>query len=191
MLQKERVGKIGTAWKFTQWAPDARTGIRRLKWADGIGEIRGPLETDRTAVEGIYTDMAWNLNNLTDEGESDLADVYFDDTAVRANTYARFYNDTLIEAETLSTAQNEMSGNGYGALTYARGTDWTVSGSVATGATKTLTASGGSIGPFTDMGLATVATGTSGLLIAYVALSQSRTLADGESLDVTPTVTVS
>lgn len=190
MLAVQSVGKLGTAWQFAQYRPDP-DGVRRLISAEGLGDFRGPREDDPAIIE-VRANIPLILNNLTDEGENDLVEVYFDDTAVRSALYARFYNDTAVETDTLTTITNEMSGNGYGALTYTRGTDWTVSGgSAAVGATKTLTASGGSIGPFTDMLLATVSTGTAGLAIAYVALSTSRTLADTETLDVTPTVTVS
>ena len=49
--------------------------------------------------------------------------------------------------------------------------------------TVTFTADGGSIGPVTKMFLCDVASGTAGLLIASRALSQERTLSDGESLE--------
>ena len=54
----------------------------------------------------------------------------------------------------------------------------------ATSKQLTFTASGGSIGPVTYAVIATTSDNT-GQLLAYAALSQSRTLASGESLTVT------
>lgn len=179
-----------TAWKFRHWsAPDDRDGLRRLTWANGIGDLkRGPKENDLIIPE-LFMGQPFQLNNLTNEGEQDFADVYFDDQAVRANLYIRGYNDTPLETDTLSTLTGEVTGTGYAALDYTRGTDWTAASGVATGATKTWTA-GGAWTAMTNVVIATVASGTAGLTIAYVALSATRTLANGETLDITPTVTV-
>ena len=183
-----------TAWKFRHCSAPDGDGVRRLKWMSGLGPNghdfgdRGPLETDPVFAR-LFDEANPLFNNLCDEGEADFVDVYFDTQAVRSALYIRGYNDTLIEAETQATAQNEQSGSGYSALTYTRNTDWTASGSVATGATKTWTATGAWIA-MTDIMLATTATGTAGLAIAYVALSATRTLANTETLDVTPTVTM-
>lgn len=140
-------------------------------------------------IPELFAEQPALLNNLTDQGEADIASVYFRNQAVRASLFLRAYNDTLLENETLSTAQNEVTGTGYAALTYTRNTDWSGSGSVANGATKVWTA-GGAWTPMTHVALATVGTGTAGLMINYVALSATRTLALSETLDVTPSVTV-
>lgn len=143
------------------------------------------LEADAIAEQG------WSSNSLADEGESDMLDVYFRNQTAPTNFYARLYNDTPVDTDTLATLTGEASGNGYGALTFARGTgDW---GAPAldsgdhqiTSGTKQFSASGGSWGPVTYAVLASAATGTAGLLINYAPLSQSRTLADGDSLDLT------
>jgi hypothetical protein len=179
-----------TAWKFRQWTrPDDRDGLRRLAWANGFGEFkRGPKETDLVIPE-LFGAQPFVLNNLTNEGEQDFADVYFDDQAVRSNLYVRGYNDTPVETDSLSDLTGEVTGTGYAALDYVRGTDWTAAAGAATGVTKTWTA-GGAWTAMTHVVVATVASGTSGLTISYVALSATRTLANGETLDVTPTVTI-
>jgi hypothetical protein len=177
-----------TAWKFRQWSAPERDGLRRLRWASSLGEFhRGPKETDLVIPE-LFEEQVAIVNNLTDQGENDMVRVYFGNQAVRASLFMRAYNDTLVESDTLSTATNEVSGTGYAALTYTRNTDWSVTGSVATGATKVWTA-GGAWTPMTFVALATVGTGTGGLMINYVPLSATRTLAASETLDVTPTVT--
>lgn len=192
----EVIGRLGlrgghpTAWKFRHWsAPDERKGQRRLKWSsmqDDYG-LYGPYESD-PIIGRLFEDQPFHVNNLANEGESDIVDVYFQDQAVRSALYIRGYNDTILETDTLSTVTGEVTGTGYAALTYTRGTDWTHAGSVVTGATKTWTA-GGTWTAMTHIGIGTVASGTSGLLIAYAALSATRTLANTETLDVTPVVT--
>jgi hypothetical protein len=124
---------------------------------------------------------------LADEGEIDILDVYFDDVAVRSSLFGRLYNDTPVETDTLATLVNEVSGTGYGAVTFARGTDWSDpaldSGDGMTSSTvKTFSASG-TWTAATVLVLATVASGTSGLHLAWVALSATRTLTNGDSLD--------
>jgi hypothetical protein len=150
----------------------------------------GPFADD-PALTSVLAEQTAFLNNLADQGEDDILDVYFNDQAVRASLYGRLTNATLGEASTPTTVDtSEPVGNGYGSVTYTRDTDWTPGVSVVTGAQKTYTASGGTIGPVTDFALTTDSTGTTGLLIAYVALSATRTLLDGDSLNVDATVTM-
>lgn len=175
---------IHTAYRFHQYDKD---GI--LKWASGIGDVysRGIEKYSPEHLEAL-NDAEYMLNNLADEGEQDILDVYFDDQAVRASLFLRLYNDTPVETDTLATLVNETSGTGYGAITVTRGTDWTNptldAGDMQTSMSqKTFTATG-TWTDATHMVLATVGTGTAGLLIAYVALSATRTLTNGDSLNV-------
>jgi len=128
-------------------------------------------------------------NMLHDEGEQFLCQVAFsEEQSVPANYYVGLDNrGSLAEADNLAALSGEPSGNGYSRQAVASdNTDFTVSQESgdyqALTKTVTFTASGGSIGPVTKMFLATSSDG-SGKLIASVALSQSRTLADGESLE--------
>jgi hypothetical protein len=129
-------------------------------------------------------------NALADEGEEAFLDVFLRGATAPATFYLRLYNDTPAETDGLADLTGEPSGNGYAAEELARSAvGWPTlaldSGDYqATSATVTYTASGGSIGPVTYCVLATTSDNT-GLLVSYAALSQSRTLADGESLDVT------
>ena len=140
----------------------------------------------------IRSDMLWTPNALTDEGEIDILDVYFDAQAVRAALYLRLYTDSgLAEADTLTTAVGEESAGGYGAITVTRGTDW--SAPSAAGGTSTVTKTFNATATWSalnSMVLATVATGDAGLLIAWVDLSATRSLVSGDSLDVDMTVTL-
>lgn len=185
---------IHTAYKFRQY-----DGSGKLLWASGLnaGDDGNPLASEKIyrGSEGeveVFRAQPWELNTLADEGEQDILDVYFDVQAVRTNLYGRLWNDTPVETDTMATLTGEVSGTGYGSVTFARGTDWGApaldSGDMmTTSTTKTFTA-GGTWTSATYITLDTVGSGTTGLLIAYVALSATRTLGNGETLDVSFTV---
>lgn len=130
------------------------------------------------------------INALADEGEQQILDVYLRGASAPSNFYLRLFNDTPAETDALSDLTGEPSGNGYSAETLtADSSGWPTlaldSGDYqATSDTVTFAASGGSIGPVTYVVLAT-STDSSGKLVAFAALSQTRTLADGEELDIT------
>lgn len=132
-------------------------------------------------------------NALADEGEQDILEVFYRAAAAPTEFYIRLFNDTPIETDGLTDLIGEPSGNGYAAQLVERSAvgfptsaldagDWQIASK-----TVTFTASGGAIGPVTHGVLATTSDNT-GRLNSFVALSQSRTLADGESLDVTITI---
>jgi len=132
-------------------------------------------------------------NALADEGERQMLEVYYRAENAPTTFYIRLYNDTPAETDGLADLTGEPSGNGYAAEEVERSStgfptietnsgDWQV-----VSKTVTFEASGGSIGPVTYAVLATTSDNT-GKLVAYVALSQSRTLAAGETLDVTITI---
>lgn len=130
------------------------------------------------------------LNDLADEGEKNMLETFFRAENAPTTFYLRLYNDTPAETDSLADLTGEPSGNGYSAKEIERSSvgfptveldsgDWRV-----VSKTVQFVASGGSIGPVTYMVLAT-SSDNSGKLIGYKALSQSRTLADGEKLDCT------
>lgn len=93
---------------------------------------------------------------------------------------------------TLALLTGEVTGTGYAAVDFVRDTDWTEptldAGDMRTASTvKTFTA-GGAWTAATYQILATVSSGTAGLLIIYAALAATRTLANGDTLDVSHTV---
>lgn len=131
----------------------------------------------------------WVVENaLADEGEGNMLDTYLRATSSPTTFYLALYNDTPVEADTMADLTGEPSGNGYARQEIERNsTGWPTlaldSGDfMATSKQVTFSASGGSWGPVTYMVLTTTASGTAGLLLAYVALSQSRTLQNGETL---------
>jgi len=174
-----------TAYKFRHWTLDP-DGERVLDWANGI-DLRGDriVKGSKQELEVIEAqDLI--LNALTNEGEVDILDVYFEDQAVRSSLYLRLYNDMPTESDTLATLTGEVSGTGYAGITVTRGTDWSAPAhdTGTTTSTKTFTA-GGTWTAASELVLATVASGTAGLFLASAALSQSRTLGNGDTLDVT------
>ena len=131
-------------------------------------------------------------NSLADEGEYMFLDVALRAGSAPSNYYLRLYNATPTDTSNLTSISTLEPGAtyGYAAQTVERSTTgWPTlaldSGDYrATSSTETFTASGGSWGPVTYCVLAT-STDSSGKLVSYVALSTSRTLAAGESLQVT------
>lgn len=173
---------FGTAQRFRHTR--VIEGERYVIWASGEGELLVPVGGD-SELELIH-DQIWKLNFLANQGEADMLDVYFDDVAVRSSLFLRLYNDTPVEADTLGDLVNEVSGSGYGAITVTRGTDWTDPGPGGTGTDMTTKqfAATGAWSAATFLVVATVGTGTSGLLIAANALSATRTLQNGDTLDI-------
>lgn len=163
----------------------------------------GPLHETVYAAEesGVFELRAYNAagqliwsedarNALADEGETAFLDTYLRGAAAPAGFYVRLFNDTPIETDTLTTLTGEPTGSGYAAIAVERSnTGWPTlaldtGDYLATSKEVTFTASGGSIGPVTYAVLSTSSDNT-GKLISYAALSQSRTLASGDSLKIT------
>jgi hypothetical protein len=136
------------------------------------------------------------LNILHDEGEQAILSAYFDTDlagfgAPPASLYMGLDNRTaLAENDTLSMGTfNELSGGGYARQAISTSTGFTLS---QPGAYYQATqVANSSFGPATSGGmgtakyrfLCTVSTGTSGKLIASLALSTTRTINQGDTLN--------
>lgn len=174
-----------TTWRFAQYRHI--DGVEHLIWGNGIGEVLIPRGSP-AELEALM-DRAWNDNALLDGGEQDMLNVYFRATTAPTTFYGRLYNATPAETDTLTSLTGEVTGTGYAAVSWTRGT--TDFGAPAlnsgdyqtTTTTKTFTA-GGAWTAATNIVLATVATGTSGTALAAAALAATRTLASGDTLDV-------
>jgi len=176
-----------------QWAWQARYAVMRVvRWALGL-----PRKVDAHSIWTVrHLDARGRLlwadcghNMLHDEGEEFFCRVLFTEEATPPAAYYLGLDNraSLAEADTLSSLSGEPSGNGYSRQAVnSDSTDFTISQESgdyqAKTKTVTFTASGGSIGPVTKMFLAT-SSDNNGKLIASRALSQERTLADGESLE--------
>jgi len=128
-------------------------------------------------------------NALVDEGEKNLVETYFRNENEPAQFYFRLCNDALSETDKLADVQNEPVGSGYSSMLVERSVvgfptieldsgDWRVISKEVT-----FTALGGEIGPVNTVFLSNTSD-NSGILIAYVALSLTRTILDGDSMIV-------
>lgn len=166
---------------------------------DGLA-VRGVHAEALVRHRGVGGDVLFEetVHNIWhDEGEEWMVKTCFtEEDSVPANFYMGLDSRTsLAEADGLSDLTDEPSGNGYARAAVASDdTDWTASQDAGdwqvASKTVTYTASGGSIAA-DNVFLTDVSTGSTGDLFLSLALSQSRTLADGESLDVTVTIKVS
>ena len=133
-------------------------------------------------------------NIIHDEGEQYLLRAALsEEQTLPANFYLGLCNDTLVKTDALANILNEPSGYGYARQAIpSSNVGWTVekSGSYyrATGTQETFTANGGNWGSLNTWFLATSADGT-GKLIASGDIDPARTIADGDSLLVTPILT--
>lgn len=134
-------------------------------------------------------------NALANEGEYLIQDVMFRGNTAPTGYYLRLYNTTPGLTSTLTTlaASEPSTANGYNPANQGitrDSTGWPLVPQLVsshyeiTSKTITITASGGTIGPVTYAALATSSDNT-GKLMAYAALSATRTLQIGDSLAMT------
>jgi hypothetical protein len=131
----------------------------------------------------------WN-----DGGESRVANILFGSTAVDATLYMGLYSvptSEPAESDTMS-AITEPSGAGYARAALTRGTWTTGTGSQAVYAQQTFTCTGGTWGSVYGYFITTTSSGTTGPLMASEQFTAAPyTVNDGDSIKVTPTITVS
>lgn len=128
-----------------------------------------------------------------DEGENRVAGILFGSTAVDATLYMGLYTSPTTEpAETAVVADlTEPSGGGYARIALTRGT-WSVTASAAAYAQQTFTASGGAWGNVYGYFINTDSSGTAGKLLAVEHFSDGPySIGDGDSIKISPTVTIS
>ena len=180
---------IHTTYKFRHFRPG--DGGRDLLWASGLGEIE-PVREGSPAFNAFVADQPWSDNALVDEGEQSILATYFQGAAGPAGFFFRLYNDTPVDTDTLADLLNEVAGTGYAPIAVARSTGdfptlaLDAGDYMVTSATKQFAATGA----WTDATVLALATSSdnSGLLIAWVALSATRTLQAGDTLDVSMAV---
>jgi len=134
-------------------------------------------------------------NRLSNQGQSDVVATIYQAVAwPSATLYGRLYNYSPLQTDTLGTLTNEMSGNGYAAVGWTRGTTdfpgtpavLSTGESEIVGVAKTYgPATGAGIGPFTYFVFATTSDNT-GHFISYAPFSAARTILAGASLQVQP-----
>ena len=130
----------------------------------------------------------------TDAGENRVADTLFDDQAVDATLYLGLYTSPTSEpAETaVDSDLTEPSGGAYARIALTRGT-WVVTASAAAYAQQTFTATGAAWGNTYGYTISTASSSTTAgsVLMAVENFSDGPyNIGDGDSIKITPTVTV-
>ncbi len=126
-----------------------------------------------------------------DEGELRVAQILFGAQSPDTTLYLGLYTNTTEPAETANLAAiTEPSGNGYARIPLSRGT-WTVAADYAQYAQQTFTAAGGNWGNVYGYFIATSADGSGKLLGVEQFTGAPFVVNDGDSVKITPKVTVS
>jgi hypothetical protein len=182
-----------------------------------IDQIQGSVTTSEIKASGhpgIIQELGWfpaahynsrgeliwagvAFNALANEGEQSILSVYFRAGTAPTGFYLRLYNTTPTGTSTLSTlaSSEPATANGYNPANNSlarNSTDWPTLALVSshyevTSKTVSITASGGTIGPVTNVGLASTSDNT-GILVSFAALSTTRTLQAGDTLQMTKKV---
>ena len=119
---------------------------------------------------------------LTDHAENLLLNFLMTTgTATRpTNWYVALYTGAPNDASTGSSGGTEVSGNGYSRQSVSWDAASGTGGTTANSGTVTFTASGGSFGTVTHIGITDASSG--GNLLWHGAMTASKTVADGDSL---------
>ena len=161
----------------------------RLGWYWKVDTIRGELGR----ALGLEDDIGpWEHNALLDEGERNVLDVYFRNNLAPVQFYLGLSSTTLSETQTLANAI-EPSQSGYARQLIARNTtDWTApaldAGDMKTTATQESFVAAATWTPVTELILVSTSGGTSGSVLLTAALSTTRSLVSGDTLQVTLSV---
>ena len=129
-------------------------------------------------------------NSLSNQGQEEILETYFRNNTpfIPTQFYVRLCNETLVLTSTLTSVSTEPAGTyGYAPILIPRtvggfptktlvGPSWTI-----TSIQVSWTATGGTIGPVTTAYLGTTNDNT-GVLIAFRALSQTRTILAGDTM---------
>jgi hypothetical protein len=164
-------------------------GAGGLLWASGLSD--DDIAAARHApAEEVAAAQLWTPNQLADEGEQMMLDCSFRGAVNTGNLFFALVGQAPSETTTMATLAGELTvANGYARIAVARNTtDWPTlalqGGDFrADSATKTFTATG-TWAAATHLCLVSSASGTSGLFIAWSALSATRTLVNGDTLQV-------
>ena len=181
------------------------TGCKTI--SETVGQADSPQQVASLVQEHGYFDLTcrdsagqikWQEtdvpNALANEGEYLIEDVMFRGNTAPTQYYLRLYNTTPVLTSTLSSLSTyePSTANGYNPANQGitrDSTGWPLVPQLVsnhyeiTSKTVTITATG-AVGPVTYAALSTSSDNT-GKLMAYAALSTTRTLASGDSLQMT------
>lgn len=187
------VNSLGAEYKFQHYRsldPRDTTSPKEMIWASTVGEI-DPVRQGSKEELDVLREQTWLHNFLTDQGEAAMLETFFRNNHIPAFHFA-LYNATPTETSTM-TLTTEVTGTGYARIALARDTvGWgapalDVGDYRTVSATKTFTASG-TWTSATHLALVSSLSGTTGTLYAIVALSATRTLNNGDTLNTSMAV---
>ena len=172
-----------------EYAVSKREKKIRLGWYWKADTIRGELGR-RLGLQDEYG--PWEHNALLDEGERNVLDVYFRNNLAPASFFLGLSSTTLSETQTLANAI-EPSQSGYARQTIARNTsDWSApaldAGDMKTTATQESFVAAATWTPVTEIILTSTSAGSNGSVLLTAALSTTRSLVSGDTLNVTLSV---
>ncbi len=131
------------------------------------------------------------MSKFVNEGENRVVDILFGSQAVDDTLYLGIYTNETEPAEDATLASiTEPVGNGYARIVLARGT-WVITADYAQYAQQTFTADGGNWGNCYGYFIATSSDGTGKLLAVEQFSSGPFNTSDGDSIKITPKITVS
>jgi hypothetical protein len=195
---------IHTAYTFRHYRslePGNALAPQVAVWASSIGELDGTIRRGSKEDLELINSQEWALNFLTDGGEQQIIECFFRNNHT-PTFYLALYSATS-PGETWALNDGgltEPSGNGYARQSVARDTTGSGWGAAALDSgdyqtvspTKTFNATGGAWSTSVNhLALVSPSSGTSGTLYAITALSGTRTLSDGDSLQTTLTIKLS
>lgn len=130
-----------------------------------------------------------------DQGEARVCQILFGATAVDSNLYLGIYKSPTTEPDESAVVNDltEPSGNGYARIALARGT-WTTGSATsnASYAQQTFACTGGTWGACYGYFITTTSAGTANSLLAVEQFTNGPyTINDGDSIKITPVITVS
>jgi hypothetical protein len=174
----------GVSYSEIVGATPATGSIQEVGWM--------PVRHFNAQGDLIWAGIAFNA--LANEGEYLIEDVMFRGATAPTGYFLRLYNTTPALTSTLSTlaASEAATANGYAPASQGitkDSTGWPLVPQLVsshyeiTSKTVTITATG-AIGPVIYAALSTTSDNT-GKLVAYAALAATRTLASGDSLQIT------
>jgi hypothetical protein len=158
--------------------------------------MHDPIKTPHLTYEILCLDAGGNVkwqetinNTVVTVGKNDIIDKYF-----KGSSYTAGWFLGLKGAGTIAAADTLASHGGWSEVTPYSGNRPAITfGTTASGSNTATTVSISCNAAATVAGafIASVNTGTSGILYSAANFADSRTVADGDTLQVTPTVSVS
>lgn len=150
-------------------------------------KFKNPVHVECVDAEGNVKWIEDGFNIMTDDGLNDILDVYFSDGTQDTTHYVGLLTASVVAGDTLATGLDEFSDYTGDRQTWVEGgvSSKSISNS-GNAASFDITGSGTVVGAF----ITNVSSGTSGVLVCGVDFSAPRSVASGDILNVTYTLTI-